>query len=66
MHLFKEQHCGKAGTFMATSAGWYLLWVVWLVTNAQLEAEARVRKLEEETKLEKGIRMSITLLAFVS
>ena len=41
--------------------GWPLLWAVWLAINAQLEAEARVRKLEE-LKLEKDIQLSTILL----
>lgn len=38
---------------MATASGWPLLGVVQLATNTQLEAGARVRKLE--LKLEKDI-----------
>lgn len=33
------------------------------VTNAQLEAKAQVRKLEEERRLEKDTQFSTTLLA---
>ena len=32
-----------------------LYWGVWLVTDAQLEAEAPVRKLEEELRVEKEV-----------
>ena len=32
---------------MAASVGWPLLWAVQLATNAQLEAEAPVRKFEK-------------------
>ena len=37
-------------------------WAVWLGTDAQLEAEARVRKIEK-LKLKKGVWLSTTLLA---
>lgn len=65
MHLFEElhvTHCDKEGNVMATAVGWPLLWEFLLTTDTQLEAEARVRKLEE-LKLENCIRMSTTLLA---
>jgi hypothetical protein len=32
-----------------------LYWGVWLVTDAQLDAEAPVRKLEEELRVEKEV-----------
>lgn len=35
----------------------------WLATDVQLEAEARIRKLKKELKLEKDIRLPTTLLA---
>lgn len=61
--LFEEMHithCGKEGKHMAATVTWPLLWAVWLATNTQLEAEARVGKLEDELKLEKDIRMFTT------
>lgn len=61
--LFEEMHithCGKEGKHMAATVAWPLLWAVWLATNTQLEAEARVRKLEDELKLEKDIRVFTT------
>ena len=39
-----------------------LLWGVWLASDAQLEAEAQVRKMEEELSLEKDVQLSTTLL----
>lgn len=56
MPLFEEvhiTHCGQEGKCMGTASGWPLLGVVQLATDTQLEAGARVRKLE--LKLEKGI-----------
>lgn len=50
MHLFEElhiTHCSKEENIMATAMGWSLLWEVLLTTDTQLEAEDRVRKLEE-------------------
>lgn len=35
----------------------------WLATDIPLEAEARIRKLKKELKLEKDIRVPTTLLA---
>lgn len=40
---------------MTATVGWPLLWAVWLDTDAPLEAEAQVRKLGEELKLEKDV-----------
>ena len=48
---------------MTATVGWPLLWVVQVATDAQLEAEAWVRKLEEELRLKKVVRLSTTLLA---
>lgn len=36
---------------MVAAVNWPLLWAVQLATNAQLEAEAQFRKLEDELKL---------------
>lgn len=36
---------------MAAGVGWPLLWAAGLATKTQLEAETRVRKLEEELRL---------------
>lgn len=50
MYLFEElrtTHCGKEGQVTAASVGWPLFQEVWLATDTQREAEARVRKLEE-------------------
>lgn len=66
--LYEElclRYCGKEEKFMATAVGWWLLWVVRLAPYVQLEAENRVRKLEKELKLDKDIRMSMTLLASI-
>ena len=57
-NLFKElhiTHCGKEGKGIAATVGWPLLWAVRLATDAQLEAEAPVAKLEEELRLEKDV-----------
>ena len=43
--------------------GWSLLWAVRLATNAQLEPEARARKLGKEQKLEQDVRTPTTLSA---
>lgn len=46
MYLFEEVHraySGKEGKQMPATVGWPLLWAVWLVTDAQLEAEALVK-----------------------
>lgn len=51
MSLFKEPttHCTLwRGKHVATTIDWRLLWAVRLITNTQLEAEARVRKLEAD------------------
>ena len=40
---------------MAAPMGWPLMWAAWLATNVQLEAEAQVRKLEDEQRLEKEV-----------
>lgn len=48
---------------MAAIVGWPLLWAVWLNVDAPLEAEAQVRKLGEELKVEKDVQLSTTLLA---
>ena len=48
---------------MATTVGWPPLWAVQPATDAQLEAEAWVRELEEELKLEKNVQLSTALLA---
>ena len=40
---------------MAAVVDWSPLWTVWLATNAQLDAEAPVRKLEEELRIEKEV-----------
>lgn len=45
------------------NCGWAPLTGNWLATNFQLEAEARIRKLKKELKLEKDIRVPTTLLA---
>lgn len=48
---------------MAAAVGWPLLWAVCLDTDAQLEAEAQVRKLGKELNLEKDVQFSTTRLA---
>ena len=48
-------HCSKEGEGMAAAVGWSPLSAVQVVTNAQLEPEARVRELEEELRLEKNV-----------
>ena len=47
---------------MAATVGWSLLGAGQLATDAQLEAEAPVRKLEEELRLEKDVWVSAALL----
>lgn len=47
---------------MAATVGWSLPGAIQLVTDAQLEADAPVKKLEE-LRLEKGVWLSTTLLA---
>ena len=42
---------------------WHLVCAVQLTTNAQLEAEAAVRKLEDMLRLEKDVSLSTTLPA---
>ena len=64
-HLFEEFHIvhyGKEGKLMVTAVSWPLLWAVQLATDAQLEAEARVRKFEEMLRLEKDVKLFATLL----
>lgn len=67
MHLFEiacVTHCGKERIPRTTAVVWLLLWQVgWPWTWPGLEAEARVKRLEEK-KLEtmKDNRMSTTLL----
>lgn len=46
---------------MAEAVGWVL--IMDSLASHQLDAEGRVRKLKEELKSEKDIKMSITLLA---
>lgn len=48
---------------MAAIVGWLLLQAIWLAMNAQLEADAWVRKLEEELRLDKDMWLSTTRLA---
>lgn len=48
---------------MPAMVGWHLLWGSIVATDAQLEVESPIRKLEEELKLEKGMWLSTTLLA---
>ena len=50
---------GKSGR----SSGLALLWAVWWATNALLEAEAPVRKLGKELRLEKDMQVVHTPLA---
>lgn len=48
--LFEElrrAHSSEEGKCMVATVGWALLWAVELATDAQLKAEAQVRKLEE-------------------
>lgn len=54
--------CGKVKQMVA-AMGCPLLWTVWLDTDAQLEAEPQIRKLEEQLRLERGIWLFTTLLA---
>lgn len=66
MCLLEELHiarCGKEGKCMAATVVWPVLWVTWLTADAQLEAEAKVGKLEEELRLEKIVWLSTILLA---
>ena len=51
-------HSGKEGKQMIAAGGWLLLWAVWPVTSAHLEAKARIRKLEE-LRLDQGTWLSI-------
>lgn len=48
---------------MAATVCWPLLWAVQLATDAQLEAETWVGKLEKELRLEKDMCLSTALLA---
>ena len=62
MCLLEELHiarCGKEGKCMAATVVWPVLWVTWLTADAQLEAEAKVGKLEEELRLEKNMRCQL-------
>ena len=54
--------CSKEEKQMAAAVGWSLLWAVGLDTDAQLEAEAQVRELEEELRLETDMQLTTTLL----
>lgn len=56
-------HCGKEWKWIIALMGWHLVWAVQLTTNAQLEAEAAVRKLEDILRLEKDVSLSTTLPA---
>lgn len=50
IHLFEKlhiAHCDKEGKWVAAPEGPPLMWAAHLATDAQLEAEAPVRKLEE-------------------
>lgn len=40
---------------------WPLLWALQLATDAQLDAEDQIRKLEEELSLEKDMQLPTTL-----
>lgn len=63
MCLFEDvfiTHCGEEGKHMDTNVSWPFVWAVWPATDTQLEAEARVRKLEGELKLGKDVGMSTT------
>lgn len=51
---------------MAAAVDWLLQWAVQLATDAQLEAKAQIRKLEEQLRLGKDMQLFTTLLAFVS
>lgn len=55
-------HCSKEEKAWLASGGWPLLQAVQLDTDAQLQAEAQVRKLEE-LRLKKDVQMSTTPLA---
>ena len=69
MCLFEELlivHCSKEGKWMAAAVDWLLQWAVQLATDAQLEAKAQIRKLEEQLRLGKDMQLFTTLLAFVS
>ena len=41
-------HCSREGKHMDAPLGWPLLGALLLATNAQVEAEARVRKFKKE------------------
>lgn len=63
IQLFEEMHlthCSGQGKHYCT-LGWPQPWVVRLVINAQLEAEAPVRKLENKLRLEKDSWLFPTL-----
>lgn len=53
LEMLAGQRSQRIYTLHTAAVGWPLLWAVQLATSAQLEAEAMVRKLEEELKLEK-------------
>lgn len=66
MHLFEKlhiAHCSEEGKHVAATVGWLLLWAVQQAIDAQTEAEAQVKKLEEELRLEKNVWFSTILLA---
>lgn len=48
---------------MTAAVGLLLMWAIQLATVAQLEAKIKVRKLEDELRLEKVVGMSPTLQA---
>ena len=47
---------------MVAAADWPLMCIVWLATNAHLEAETWVKELEEKWKIEKDVWLFTTLL----
>lgn len=55
-------HSGE-GKLMVATMGWPLLWAVLLATDTHVEADAWVRKLKDELRLEKGMWVSINQLA---
>lgn len=56
-----QRYWDREGKQMTAIVGWSPLWEVWPDANAQLVAEARVRKLQE-LRLEKDMHVSLMTL----
>lgn len=50
--------CRKVGQHRAAAVGWPQRWAGQLSTHAQLKAEAQVRELEEELRIEQDMKVS--------